>query len=190
MNMKRLKQLFFTALFLGTVSLFAQKPFAVTVWPAAGGSDSDNRISSLLWEYYKSELATHAKVKLIPQEVVDEERKVVSPGEKLTESVVARICKDTKADFLCAVGLAHGDDNLFHLTIRVFTADGKLKKEIAREFKAVRESDFISVVAAQDTAIAIRGENPADVINKARERSLLAELERSEETQRKKAEKK
>ena len=188
--MKLLKRILFSVLLLGAVSLFAQKPAMVTVWPAVGGSDSDNRISSLLWEYYKSELATHAKVKLTAQEVVDEERKAVLPTEPLTESVVSKICKDTKADFLCAVALAHGDDNLFHLTIRVFTADGKLKKEILRDFKAIRESDFISVVAAQETAVAIRGENPADVINKAREKTLLAELERSDETQRKKAGKK
>lgn len=188
--MKLLNPLLFSALFLCTASLFAQKPFSVTVWPSVSGSDSDNRISSLLWEYYKSELATHAKVRLTEQEVVDEERKVVSPNESLTESTVSKICKDTKADFLCAVSLVHGGDNLYHLTIRVFTADGKLKKEIKRDFKAIRESDFISVVAAQDTATAIRGENPADVINKAREKSLLAELERSDESARRKAEKK
>ena len=186
--MKLLKQIFFSVLFLCTVSLFAQKPIMVAVWPSVSGSDSDNRIASLLWEYYKSELATHAKLKLVVPEVVDEERKVVSPSQPLAEENVSKICKDTGADVLCAVALSHGSDNLFHLQIRVFTADGKLKKEIARDFKAIRESDFISVVAAQDTAIAIRGENPADVINKAREKTLLAELERSDESQRKKTE--
>ena len=189
--MKLLKRILFSALFLCTVSLWAQKPIMVTVWPAVSGSDSDNRVASLLWEYYKSELATHAKLRLTVPEVVDEERKVVSPSEKLTEQVVSKICKDTKADILCAVALSHtGTENRFRLQVRVFTADGKLKKEITRDFKAIRESDFISVVAAQDTALAIRGENPADVINRAREKTLLAELERSDETQRKKAEKK
>ena len=188
--MKLLKQILFSVLFLCTVSLFAQKPIMVTVWPSVSGSDADNRVASLLWEYYKSELATHAKLKLTVPEVVDEERKVVSPSEQLTEQTVSKICKDTGSDVLCSLALSHGSDNLFHLKILVYTADGKLKKEIARDFKAIRESDFISVVAAQDTAIAIRGENPADVINRAREKTLLAELERSDETQRKKAEKK
>ena len=188
--MRQLKQILFSVLFLCTVSLFAQKPIVVTVWPAASGSDADNRIASLLWEYYKSELATHAKLKLTEPDVVDEARKKVSPAEKLTEEVVSKICKDTGADILCGVALSHGGENQYHLQVRVFTADGKLKKEFSREFKAIRESDLISVVAAQDTAIAIRGENPADVINRAREKTLLAELERSDETQRKKAEKK
>ena len=188
--MKLLKQILFSALFLCTVSLFAQKPIMVIVWPSVSGSDSDNRIASLLWEYYKSELATHAKLRLVEPEVVDEERKVVPPSEKLTEKVVSKICKDTKTDVLCAVALTHGNDNLFHFNIRVFTADGKLKKEITRDFKAIRESDLVSVIAAQDTAVAIRGENPADVINRAREKTLIAELERSDETQRKRAEKK
>ena len=189
--MKLLKQILFSVLFLCTVSLFAQKPIMVTVWPSVSGSDSDNRIASLLWEYYKSELATHAKLKLTVPEVVDEERKAVSPSQPLTEEIVSKICKDTKADVLCALALSHtGNNDQFRLQIRVFTADGKLKKEIQRDFKAIRESDFISVVAAQDTAVAIRGENPADVINRAREKTILAELERSDETQRKKAEKK
>lgn len=188
--MKLLKQILFSVLFLCTVSLFAQKPIMVTVWPATSGSDSDNRVASLLWEYYKSELATHAKLALTEPEVVDEERKVVSPSEKLTEKVVSKICKDTKSDILCAVALSHVGNDKYHFQIRVFTADGKLKKELARDFKAIRESDLVSVIAAQDTAIAIRGENPADVINKAREKSLIAELERSDENQRKKAEKK
>lgn len=188
--MKLLKQILFSALFLCTVSLFAQKPIMVIVWPSVSGSDSDNRVASLLWEYYKSELATHAKLKLVEPEVVDEERKAVLPSEKLTEKVVSRICRDTKTDVLCAVALSHGNDNLFHLQVRVFTADGKLKKEFTRDFKAIRESDLVSVMAAQDTAIAIRGENPADVINRAREKTLVAELERSDEAQKKKVEKK
>ena len=185
--MKLLKLFLFSAVFFAaSSSLFAQKPIMVFVWPEVNSNDGENRVSSLLWEYYKSELATHARLKLTETEATDETRKAFAVVGTPDAASIVKICEKTKADILCAVSLRRLSDG-YEITIKIFDAQGKLKQEIKRKFTALQETDFISVLAAQETAVAIRGENPVDVINKEREKTLLLELQRSEDSKKKKA---
>ena len=65
----------------------------------------------------------------------------------------------------------------FEVIIKIFDAAGKHKKTINRAFETIKESDLLSVQSARDTAVAIRGVSPVDVVHNEREIRLKKELE-------------
>ncbi len=177
--MQKFKLVFcFAALFAASV-LFAQKPNLVIVWPEPGSNDTENRIASLVWEYYKSELATHSGLKVLSADVLAKAKESLKLKGILAPAQIKKLTGKTESDTFCAVSLGKGKKQRFMITVKVYTADGKLKSTLTREFNTIEESDFVTVAAARETAVAIRGNSDVDTVNMEREKRLLKELQDS-----------
>ncbi len=175
MNMKKLF-VFLTAAF-AICTVYAQKPTSVLVW-AEPCRDTENRISSLLVEYYKSELATHSGLVLVSAAQMEQAmKKLKHPGAGTPDAkAIQSYCKETDSSVFCSVSLVRKGKK-FEVIIKIFDAAGKHKKTINRAFETIKESDLLSVQSARDTAVAIRGVSPVDVVHNEREIRLKKELE-------------
>lgn len=168
--------------------LHAQKPLMIAVWAEPNVNDKENRVASLIWEYYKSELATHSGLQVLSADVFAAAREktipmtVVKPDAKQIKA----FCDASSSDVFCSVSLQTLKDRKMQITVGIYDKQGNLKKTVARQFNAIKESDFISVSAARDTAVAIRGDSPVDIVNLEREKRLLQELKDKEEEDRQK----
>ena len=157
-------------------SIYAQKPLSVLVWGAPSAQDSANRVSSLVLEYFKSELATHSGLKLVGADQMAEALKKYSVGKATPAAAkIQQICKLTQSNIFCAVYLKMNGQKFF-VEIKLFDANGKATKTIKKTFSSIKESDLVSVQIARDTAVAIRGISPVDVIHNEREKRLQQEL--------------
>ena len=94
----------------------------------------------------------------------------------------------TNSNVLCAVGLNIVKQK-FEIQIKLFDKNGKALNTIKKTFSTIKESDLISVQIARETAVAIRGISPVDVIQNEREKRLqqeLLEAEKEEKAKKKK----
>lgn len=181
--------LFFVAMFT-VCAVYAQKPLTVLVWGAPCAQDSANRVSSLVLEYFKSELATHSGLRLVNPDQLAEALKKYSLGKTNSpaKAKIQQICKLTNSNVLCAVGLNIVKQK-FEIQIKLFDKNGKALNTIKKTFSTIKESDLISVQIARETAVAIRGISPVDVIQNEREKRLqqeLLEAEKEEKAKKKK----
>lgn len=181
------KLLVFLAAAFAVCSVYAQKPLSVLVWGAPSAQDSANRVSSLVLEYFKSELATHSGLKLVGADELAAAAKKYSLGRSKApaSAKIKQICKLTKSNIFCAVSLQMTGQK-FLVEIRLFDANGKATKTIKKSFASIKESDLISVQIARDTAVAIRGVSPVDVIHNEREKRLQQELIDAEKEEKEK----
>lgn len=181
------KLLVFLAAAFAVCSVYAQKPLSVLVWGAPNAQDSANRVSSLVLEYFKSELATHSGLKLVGADEMAEALKKYPVGQAKAPAAdrIRQACKLTKSNIFCAVSLKMTGQK-FHVEIKLFNAQGKATKTIKKTFSSIKESDLISVQIARETAIAIRGVSPVDVIHNEREKRLQQELIEAEKAEKEK----
>ena len=186
--MKSVKFAAFFAVLFAVCVLHAQKPLMVAVWAEPNVNDKENRIASLIWEYYKSELATHSGLQVLSTDVFAAAREktipltVVKPDAKQIKA----FCDTSSADVFCSVALQTLKDRKMQIAVGIYDNQGNLKKTVTRTFNAIKESDFISVSVARDTAVAIRGDSPVDIVNLEREKRLLQELKDKEEEDKQK----
>ena len=165
-------------------SIYAQKPMSVLVWGAPSAQDSANRVSSLVLEYFKSELATHSGLKLVGADEMAAAVKKYSVGKATPAAAkIQQICKLTQSNIFCAVYLKMNGQKFF-VEIKLFDANGKATKTIKKTFSSIKESDLVSVQIARDTAVAIRGISPVDVIHNEREKRLQQELIEAEKAEK------
>lgn len=157
------------ALFCG-VALFAQKPLNIAVWDdlsAPAPADGDSRTNYMVWEYFKSELATHAGFKIVQFTELNKaiEDGAFKRGKAVTAAQIAKLCADTKADYFCAVRIGRLESGKLISFVTIYNADGTVKGNVKREFESCKQSDMVSIYLARDAAVAIRGKNALDDVN-------------------------
>ena len=186
--MKKIKIAAVFAVLFAVCLLHAQKPLMVAVWAEPNVNDKENRVASLIWEYYKSELATHSGLQVLAADTFAAAREKTIPMTvaKPDQKQIKDFCTLSNSDVFCSVALQTLKDRKMQITVKIYDRAGNQKKTIARTFNAIKESDFISVSAARDTAIAIRGDSAVDIVNLEREKRLLQELKDKEEEDRQK----
>lgn len=142
---------------------------------------NDRRTGKLLKEYFKAELATHSGIVISQNDaMLEDEALIRRRGKKnnvLTAEYISKLCKDVKAAYLCMLSTKRDpkDNKKLIAEVAIYKADGKLLKTVSRTFETVRSSDFVGILLARDTAVAIRGANPVDDANLNR---MKAELEK------------
>ena len=142
---------------------------------------NDRRTGKLLKEYFKAELATHSGIVISQNDaMLEDEALIRRRGKKnntLTAEYISKLCKDVKASYLCMLSTKRDpkDSKKLIAEVAIYKADGKLLKTVTRTFETVRSSDFVGILLARDTAVAIRGANPVDDANLNR---MKAELEK------------
>lgn len=158
--------------------LFAEKPISVAFWDEPTVSEADGRVASLVWEYYKSELATHSRLKLISStEMLKVKEGLKTPPTIINATSAKMLCKAANADVVCAGSIIRSDDK-YTITVNIFDKDGNSVGSVKEDFKATHEADLVTFRLARATAIKIRGENPVDYINAERELRLESEIAR------------
>ena len=141
---------------------------------------NDRRTGKLLKEYFKAELATHSGIVISQNDAMLEDEALIRRRKKATAPTaeyISKLCKDVKASYLCMLSTKRDpkDSKKLIAEVAIYKADGKLLKTVSRSFESVRSSDFVGILLARDTAVAIRGANPVDDANLNR---MKAELEK------------
>lgn len=141
---------------------------------------NDRRTGKLLKEYFKAELATHSGIVISQNDAMLEDEALIRRRKKATAPTaeyISKLCKDVKASYLCMLSTKRDpkDSKKLIAEVVIYKADGKLLKTVTRSFESVRSSDFVGILLARDTAVAIRGANPVDDANLNR---MKAELEK------------
>ena len=141
---------------------------------------NDRRTGKLLKEYFKAELATHSGIVISQNDAMLEDEALIRRRKKTTAPTaeyISKLCKDVKASYLCMLSTKRDpkDSKKLIAEVVIYKADGKLLKTVSRTFESVRSSDFVGILLARDTAVAIRGANPVDDANLNR---MKAELEK------------
>ncbi|MBR1999162.1 MAG: hypothetical protein IJ992_01470 [Lentisphaeria bacterium] len=141
---------------------------------------NDRRTGKLLKEYFKAELATHSGIVISQNDAMLEDEALIRRRKKATAPTaeyISKLCKDVKASYLCMLSTKRDpkDSKKLIAEVVIYKADGKLLKTVTRAFESVRSSDFVGILLARDTAVAIRGANPVDDANLNR---MKAELEK------------
>ncbi len=163
-----MKKVLTIACLLVATAIFAQSPLNIAVWDdisiPAQSRDNDTRLNYLIWEYFKSELATHSGLSVVSDATLAKkmEKAGFERGKAITAAQISRLCKDVKANYFCTVGITRSGDKKLTAKVTIYESNGKEKAQVKREFESVRESDILSIVLANDTATAIRGKNPVD----------------------------
>ncbi len=180
MNLKKIV-VGFALVFACGSSAFAEKPFTVSIWEditmPRSVNQQDNRMSSLLLEYYKSEIATHSKLKLAPNADVE---KAISAlrhraGQPLTPDEVKTVLKETNAQYLGLLAVLRDGENT-SVRVTLYDQSGEQQKPIEVPHNSIRESDHTAILLAVSTARAIRGQSPVDRLNMQREKQMLEEM--------------
>ena len=171
----------FARVFACGSSAFAEKPFTVAIWEditmPRSVNQQDNRMSSLLLEYYKSEIATHSKLALAPTSEVE---KAVSAlrhraGQPLTPDEAKAILKEADAQYLALLAVLRDGENT-SVRVTLYDQNGEQQKPIEVSHNSIRESDHTAILLAVSTARAIRGQSPVDRLNMQREKQMLEEM--------------
>ena len=141
---------------------------------------NDRRTGKLLKEYFKAELATHSGIVISQNDAMLEDEALIRRRKKTTAPTaeyISKLRKDVKASYLCMLSTKRDpkDSKKLIAEVVIYKADGKLLKTVSRSFESVRSSDFVGILLARDTAVAIRGANPVDDANLNR---MKAELEK------------
>ena len=172
----------FTAAMLVSLTAFAGKPYSVLVFEdlsrPASSDQQDNRTTSLLIEYLKSELATHSQITLCNAETVEKTMKDFrikhKLGTQLSESEIKDILASAKGDYLALLSIILEKD-VKNVSVTVYDKTGKKYDPLSVPINSIRESDLPAVVLSTGIARLIRGESPVDRLSYEREKQLLAE---------------
>ena len=172
----------FTAAMLVSLTAFAGKPYSVLVFddisrPVAA-DQQDNRTTSLLIEYLKSELVTHSQIALCNADTVEKTMKEFrlkhKLGSTLTETEIKDILSSAKGDFLALLSIVPEKD-VKNVRVTVYDKTGKQYEPLTVPISSIRESELPAVVLATSIARLIRGESDVDRLSFEREKQIIAE---------------
>lgn len=172
----------FTAAMLVSLTAFAGKPYSVLVFDdlsrPVGSDQQDNRTTSLLIEYLKSELVTHSQIALCNADTVEKTMKEFrikhKLGTNLTEGEIRDILSSAKGDFLALLTIVPEKD-VKNVHVTVYDKTGKKYDPLTVPITSIRESELPAVVLATSIARLIRGESAVDRLSFEREKQILAE---------------
>ncbi len=174
------------AAMLVSLTAFAGKPYSVLVFDdlsrPVSSDQQDNRTTSLLIEYLKSELVTHSQIALCNADTVEKTMKEFrlkhKLGTTLTENEIKEILASAKGDFLVFLSINPGKDKNKEekdVTVNVYDKTGKKYDPLAVPITSIRESELPAVILATGIARLIRGESPVDRLSFEREKQILTE---------------
>ena len=174
------------AAMLVSLTAFAGKPYSVLVFDdlsrPVSSDQQDNRTTSLLIEYLKSELVTHSQIALCNADTVEKTMKDFrlkhKLGTNLTENEIKEILASAKGDFLVFLSINPGKDKNKEekdVTVNVYDKTGKKYDPLAVPITSIRESELPAVVLATSIARLIRGESAVDRLSFEREKQIIAE---------------
>ena len=174
----------FTAAMLVSLTAFAGKPYSVLVFddlsrPVAS-DQQDNRTTSLLIEYLKSELVTHSQIALCNADTVEKTMKDFrikhKLGTNLTENEIKDILAGAKGDYLALLAIIpEKDKDAKNVQVTVYDKTGKKYDPLTVPITSIRESELPAVVLATSIARLIRGESAVDRLSFEREKQIIAE---------------
>jgi len=172
------------AAMLVSLTAFAGKPYSVLVFDdlsrPVSSDQQDNRTTSLLIEYLKSELVTHSQIALCNADTVEKTMKDFrikhKLGTNLTENEIKEILASAKGDFLAFLSINPGKDkDAKDVVVNVYDKTGKKYDPLTVPITSIRESELPAVILATSIARLIRGESPVDRLSFEREKQILAE---------------
>jgi hypothetical protein len=172
------------AAMLVSLTAFAGKPYSVLVFDdlsrPVSSDQQDNRTTSLLIEYLKSELVTHSQIALCNADTVEKTMKDFrikhKLGTNLTENEIKEILDSAKGDFLAFLSINPGKDkDAKDVVVNVYDKTGKKYDPLTVPITSIRESELPAVILATGIARLIRGESPVDRLSFEREKQILAE---------------
>jgi len=172
------------AAMLVSLTAFAGKPYSVLVFDdlsrPVSSDQQDNRTTSLLIEYLKSELVTHSQIALCNADTVEKTMKDFrikhKLGTNLTENEIKEILDSAKGDFLAFLSINPGKDkDAKDVVVNVYDKTGKKYDPLTVPITSIRESELPAVILATSIARLIRGESPVDRLSFEREKQILAE---------------
>lgn len=154
---------------LSAFTLCAQKPITVAVFPGpdvrSARDGSDDRIKSLVNEYFKSELATHSRIKIAASEKIEEARKTAKfiPGQAPDPAEMKAFGEKTEAQILCIVTMPRNQADKSEINVAVFrVSDLKKMGQVSSVLENLAAIDDTCKELAQKAAFVIRGENRMD----------------------------
>ncbi len=174
------------AAMLVSLTAFAGKPYSVLVFDdlsrPVSSDQQDNRTTSLLIEYLKSELVTHSQIALCNADTVEKTMKDFrlkhKLGTNLTENEIKEILASAKGDFLVFLSINPGKDKNKEekdVTVNVYDKTGKKYDPLTVPITSIRESELPAVILATSIARLIRGESEVDRLSFEREKQIIAE---------------
>ncbi len=150
------------------------------VWddPAAGlnRNSDDRKISSLIVEYFKSELATHSGLKItLPSTAADAVQKAkFVRGKALSAEQVKALCKNSDSGIFCAVSLKTAKSDTVKKAGKngkkisdksavavIYDANGKVLGKAHVPYSDVKKVDSVCEKLAAKAAEIIRKNDPA-----------------------------
>ena len=170
------------AAMLVSLTAFAGKPYSVLVFDdlsrPASSDQQDNRTSSLLIEYLKSELVTHSQIALCNADTVEKTMKDFrlkhKSGTTLTEQEIKDILAGAKGDYLAFLSIVPEKDAK-NVQVTVYDKTGKKYDPLSVPISSIRESELPAVILATSIARLIRGESDVDRLSFEREKQIIAE---------------
>ena len=172
------------AAMLVSLTAFAGKPYSVLVFDdlsrPVSADQQDNRTTSLLIEYLKSELVTHSQIALCNADTVEKTMKDFrlkhKLGTTLSENEIKEILTGAKGDFLVFLSINPGKNkDEKDVIVNVYDKTGKKYDPLAVPITSIRESELPAVILATGIARLIRGESAVDRLSFEREKQILAE---------------
>lgn len=170
------------AAMLVSLTAFAGKPYSVLVFDdlsrPTSSDQQDNRTSSLLIEYLKSELVTHSQIALCNADTVEKTMKDFrikhKSGTTLTEQEIKDILASAKGDYLAFLSIVPEKDAK-NVQVTVYDKTGKKYDPLSVPISSIRESELPAVILATSIARLIRGESDVDRLSFEREKQIIAE---------------
>ena len=170
------------AAMLVSLTAFAGKPYSVLVFDdlsrPASSDQQDNRTTSLLIEYLKSELVTHSQIALCNADTVEKTMKDFrikhKSGTTLTEQEIKDILSSAKGDYLVFLSIIPEKD-VKNVQATMYDKTGKKYDPLTVPISSIRESELPAVVLATSIARLIRGESDVDRLSFEREKQIIAE---------------
>ena len=170
------------AAMLVSLTAFAGKPYSVLVFDdlsrPVSSDQQDNRTTSLLIEYLKSELVTHSQIALCNAETVEKTMKEFrikhKLGTNLTEAEIKDILAGSKGDYLALLAIIPEKDAK-NVRVTVYDKTGKKYDPLTVPISSIRESELPAVVLATSIARLIRGESDVNRLSFEREKQIIAE---------------
>ena len=170
------------AAMLVSLTAFAGKPYSVLVFDdlsrPASSDQQDNRTTSLLIEYLKSELVTHSQIALCNADTVEKTMKDFrlkhKSGTTLTEQEIKDILSSAKGDYLAFLSIVPEKDAK-NVQVTVYDKTGKKYDPLTVPISSLRESELPAVILATSIARLIRGESDVDRLSFEREKQIIAE---------------
>lgn len=170
------------AAMLVSLTAFAGKPYSVLVFDdlsrPASSDQQDNRTTSLLIEYLKSELVTHSQISLCNVETVEKTMKEFrikhKLGTNLSENEIKEILGSVKGDYLAFLSILSEKDSK-NVQVTVYDKTGRKYDPLTVPISSIRESELPAVILATSIARLIRGESAVDRLSFEREKQIIAE---------------